>query len=91
MITLNWSTWIDLDADLKSYRQHVAAMAGFYRIRVKQQESLAYIGQTGRIINFDGIPVSAFCCVRNNAVSGCSSEKVTRSYADLTRLQTGFA
>lgn len=33
MIPLNWSTWIDLDSDLKSYRQHVAAMAGFYHIR----------------------------------------------------------
>lgn len=48
MVPLTWSNWIDLDADLATYRQHVAAMAGFYRIRVKQQESLAYIGQTGR-------------------------------------------
>ncbi len=45
MIPLTWSDWIDLDADLATYRQHVAATAGFYRIREKQQESLAYIGR----------------------------------------------
>ena len=48
MSPLTWSNWIDLDSCLESYRQHVAATEGFCRIRVKQQESLAYIGQTGR-------------------------------------------
>ena len=32
MIPLTWSNWIDLDADLATYRQHVSATAGFYRI-----------------------------------------------------------
>ncbi len=32
MLQLTWSDWIDLDADLSSYHQHLAATAGFYRI-----------------------------------------------------------
>jgi hypothetical protein len=48
MISLNWSKWIPLDADLLTYQQHVANASGFYRVRVSGSDCLAYIGQTGR-------------------------------------------
>lgn len=48
MITLNWSSWIPLDAELQTYQEHIANSPGFYRVRAVGDESLVYIGQTGR-------------------------------------------
>lgn len=48
MIQLNWSLWIRLEADLETYKDHVPKAAGFYRVRAIAQQSLVYIGQTGR-------------------------------------------
>lgn len=48
MIPLTWSDWIPLEADLAAYREHIANAPGFYQIRAVGQESLVYIGQTGR-------------------------------------------
>ena len=48
MIELNWSPWIPLDSDLQTYQEHIATAPGFYRVRAANQNSLVYIGQTGR-------------------------------------------
>lgn len=48
MISLAWSEWIPLDADLLSYQQYVPNAPGFYRVRASNSDCLAYIGQTGR-------------------------------------------
>jgi hypothetical protein len=48
MISLAWSEWIPLNADLLTYQQYVSNEPGFYRVRASGSECLAYIGQTGR-------------------------------------------
>lgn len=48
MISLNWSDWIPLDADLSTYQKHIASSPGFYRVRATKKDWLVYIGQTGR-------------------------------------------
>ena len=48
VISLTWSKWIPLDADLLTYQQFIANSPGFYRVRALGSECLAYIGQTGR-------------------------------------------
>ena len=48
MIQLIWSPWIRLEADLQTYKDHVPRAAGFYKVRTIAQQSLVYIGQTGR-------------------------------------------
>ena len=48
MISLNWSEWIPLDADLSTYQKHIANLPGFYRVRAAKEDCLVYIGQTGR-------------------------------------------
>ena len=48
MLPLQWSRWIALDADLLTYQEHVVTDPGFYRVRAVGNDSLVYIGQTGR-------------------------------------------
>jgi hypothetical protein len=48
MKSLTWSRWIAIDADLGTYKLHIPASPGFYRIRAKDSTALVYIGQTGR-------------------------------------------
>jgi hypothetical protein len=48
MISLAWSEWIPLNADLLTYQQYVSNEPGFYRVRASGSDCLAYIGQTGR-------------------------------------------
>jgi hypothetical protein len=44
---LHWSTWVPFEARLAEFRA-IPTGAGVYRVRVKGEPILAYIGQTGR-------------------------------------------
>lgn len=44
---LNWSSWVSFASSSQDFRQF-AVSQGLYRVRIESQETLAYIGQTGR-------------------------------------------